>query len=90
MKVKLHLRVQQLKDYSLSPVESQRTLQVFVGHNFSSIELWNAVTHGLGFVLCLFGSIDLAHLTSGCDPLVKMSCMLYIASAGFLFLASTV
>lgn len=57
--------------------------------NYPYIELWNAISHGIGVLLSIMGIIDLFYISRDLSTLIRLSCFVYGLSALILFVAST-
>jgi hypothetical protein len=75
-------------DFSHTNVPAQ-CARLFVAGNCGAIELWNAVSHGIGVILSSFATLDMFYLTYKLDSTVRIACIVYCASAIFLFAGST-
>ena len=69
--------------------EKRSKFTLIVLGNYPYIELWNAISHGIGIALSILGIFDLLHISKDLSPIIRLACLIYGISALFLFVAST-
>jgi len=81
------------EDEDLSILDSHQKstpiLTLIVLGNFPSVEMWNAISHGVGVILSILGTCDLLLLTDDMPRSVQVACVIYGLSGLILFTAST-